>query len=310
MRRIVLILLLAISQIGAASPAPVIAPPEKVLRIPLVALLADPERFDGKLVTVDGFLNLKYEGDAIYQSRSDFDEMLTGNALWVDGPKFDEPRARRDLSGRNVSVTGRFDAEMHGHFGMYAGGLGATAIRVRLNRDQIRATMSPTYREGPWPLLILILLPSSVLLALALAVRRRQAASAPGAGLTASALLVASAIGIFSILRLWELPRLFPGLIDGGIPWAGPTVLAELVVGGLALSASMFFAARRNTFLCVVFATAQLIVPAINEVRAFHIFDVPLSIYSARDQDYRWRRTGPLPPEGRTAGPDWFGFPR
>jgi hypothetical protein len=309
MRRIFLILLLAITQMGAA-PAPVVAPREDAVRIPLVALLANPERFDGKLVTIEGFLNLEYEGDAIYQSRSDFDEMLTGNAIWVDGPKFEEPSARRDLSGRHVSLTGRFDADMRGHFSAYAGGLAATGIHIQLSRDQIGATMTPPYREGPWPLIILILLVSSVLLALALAVRRRRTAASPGAILTATALLVASAIGVFSILRLWELPVLIHGFIKLGPAWAAPPLLAELVVGALALCASVFFAVRRNMFLCVVFSAAQLIAPAVNEARAFALFDVPLSIYPARDSNYRWERKGPLPPEGRTAGPDWLGLPR
>ena len=309
MRRILLILLLAVTQISATA-APAAASREEAVRVPLVALLANPERFDGKFVTVEGFLNLEYEGDAIYQSRSDFDEMLTGNALWIDGPKHEEPRARHAVSGHYVSLTGMFDAEMHGHFDMYAGGLAATRIQVLLSRRQIQATMAPPQRMGPWPLLILILLSSSLPLGITLAVRRRRTAAKPGGILMVTSLLVASAIGIFSVLRLWELPMIISGMLRVGYGWAVPAALAELIVGVVALAASVFFAGRRNMFLCVMFAAIQLIVPAINEARTFSILDAPLSIYSATDQRDVWERKGPVPPEGRTAGPDWIGLPR
>lgn len=305
MRRIILILLIAMTQIGAA-PAPVVAPREQPVAVPLVALLANPDRFDGELVTVEGFLNLEYEGDALYLSQSDFDAMLFRNAVWVDGPKFEEPRARRILSGRHVALTGRFDADMHGHFGMFAGGLAASEIRVLLSRDQIRATMIPVYGELPWPLLILILLPSSLLLSIALAVRGRRTSANPGPILTACVLLVAGAVGVFSICRLWELPVLIPNLIRVGYGWAVPALLAEFVVGSLALIASVLFAVRRKMFLCVVFSAIQLIIPSIIEARAFHLLDAPFSIHSAKDENYRWRRTGPSPPADAVSGPDWI----
>ena len=310
MRRILLILLLAVTQIGAATPVPVEGTRERPAPVPLVALLANPDRFDGKFVTVEGFLNLEYEGDAIYQSRSDFDEMLTGNAIWVDGPKYEEPRARDAVSGHYVSLTGRFDAQMHGHLGMYAGGLSATRIHVMLSRDQLQATFAPPQRVGPWPLLILILLPSSLLLAITLAIRRKRTVAEPGAILGAASLLIASAVAIFSILRLWELPMMIPAMLRAGYGWAVPAALAELTVGVAAVVASAFFAARRNMFLCVVFAAVQLIVPAINEARTFWTLGVPPSIYPARDRNDHWERKGPLPPEGRTAGPDWLGLAR
>lgn len=305
MRRLLLLLLLAISQIGAA-PASAVAPVERPIAVPLVALLANPERFDGKLVAVEGFLNLEFEGDAIYSSRSDFDAMLLGNAIWVDGPKFEEPAARRALSGRHVDLTGRFDADMHGHFGMFAGGFVASDIQVRLTRDQIRATMVPVYGNLPWPLMILVLLPSSAALAIALAIQSRRSTVRPGALLTGSALLIAGAIGVFSICRLWDFPLMIPSLVKVGYGWMAPPLLVEFVIGAAALVASGLFAFRRNLLLCVVFASAQLIVPAIIEARAFRILEVPFSIYSAKDQNYRWKRTGPPPPEGRVSGPDWI----
>lgn len=300
MRRI-LLLLLAITQIGAA-PAPVETP----VSVPLVAVLANPERFDGKLVTVEGFLNLEFEGDAIYQSRSDFDAMLLRNAVWVDGPKFEEPAARRILSGRHVNLTGRFNARMHGHMGMFAGGFAASKIQVQQTRDQIRTTMFPGYENLPWPLLILILLPTSILMAAAVAIRRRRSTAKPGPFLTGAVLLVAGTIGVFSVCRLWDFPLMAHSLVKVGFGWMAPRLFVEFVVGAVALVASGLFAFRRNLFLCAVFAATQLIVPAIIEARAFQILEVPFSIYSAQEQNYRWRRSSPMPAANRTSGPDWI----
>lgn len=304
MRRLLLLLLLVITQIGAA-PAPAAPPVERPVAVPLVALLANPERFDGKVVAVEGFLILEFEGDAIYQSRADFDAALLGNAIWVEGPKFEEPAARRALGGRYVFLTGRFNARMHGHLGMFAGGLDATGIQVQLNRDQLRATLFPIYANLPWPLLILILLPTSTLLAIALAISRRSTAE-PGALLTGAAILIAVAIGVFSVCRLWDFPLMVPSLVKTGYGWLAPRLVAEFVVGAVALTASVFFALRQNFFLCVVFAAIQLVIPAIIEARAFQILEVPFSIYSAKDQNYRWKRSGPPPPANRTSGPDWI----
>lgn len=305
MRRVLLLLLLVLTQIGAA-PAPASTPVERPVSAPLVALLANPERFDGKLVAVEGFLNLEYEGDAIYQSRSDFDSMLLGNSIWVDGPKFEEPAARRALSGHYVSLTGRFDADMHGHFGMFAGGLAASHIQVQLSREQIRATMVPIYGPLPWPLLILILLPISALLAISVAIRSRRTTANPGALLTGSVLLIAGAIGVFSVCRLWDFPLMIPSLVKIGYGWMTPPLVVEFLVGAVALVASVLFGLRRNLLLCLVFAAMQLLVPAIIEARAFRILEVPFSIYSAKDQNYRWQRSGPPPAANRTSGPDWI----
>jgi hypothetical protein len=166
--------------------------------------------------------------------------------------------------------------------------------------------MIPVYGELPWPLLILILLPSTLLLFITLAFRGRRTPAKPGPLLTTCVLLVVSAVGVFSICRLWELPVLIPSLIRVGYGWAAPALAAEFVVGSVALIASALFAVRRNMLLCVVFSAVQLIVPAVIEVRAFHRLDVPFSIHSAKDQNHRWRRTGPPPPVDAVSGPDWI----
>ena len=52
----------------------------------MVQLLATPEKFDGKLVRVFGFLRLEFEGDALYFHREDDVQGLTRNGIWVVAP--------------------------------------------------------------------------------------------------------------------------------------------------------------------------------------------------------------------------------
>ena len=73
--------------------------------VSIVQLLATPEKFDGKLVRVIGFLCLAFEGDAVYLHREDFDHSLTQNALWVDVPeKRDETSAESTFCLRARSM--------------------------------------------------------------------------------------------------------------------------------------------------------------------------------------------------------------
>ena len=87
--------------------------------VSIVQLLATPERFDGKLVRVIGFLCLAFEGDAVYLHREDFDHGLTQNALWVQVPE--KPDA--SLSLNYVLIEGTFDAGDHGHMGLFGGAI-------------------------------------------------------------------------------------------------------------------------------------------------------------------------------------------
>lgn len=305
MRRL-LLLLFAITQIGAAPApadsapaprAPVIAPGEEPLFVPLVAVIANPERYDGKLVTVEGFLNLEFEGNAIYLSRSDFEASLTGNSVWVEGPKPEESAARRALRGHYVFLTGRYNATMNGHMGLHTGTFeDVSSIWVAWSRVQAHASIFRPYQDLPWPGLIVALLVLCGMAAVALrlrAVRNRE--SAPLAAI-AAVLAALGAVTAFSIVRLWAGGNFTYGALEGRyFSDAWPTAV-ELLVGLLCLPASWYFLARREYQLCMLCAVGQLVVPAAIEARGFYLFDVPVSIRSAQVNRYDWRRADPLLP--------------
>src|SRR5438105_15964932 len=52
--------------------------------VTLVRLIANPEKFDGKLIRVIGFLRLEFEGNVLYLHREDYENAILGDGIWVD----------------------------------------------------------------------------------------------------------------------------------------------------------------------------------------------------------------------------------
>src|SRR5437870_2929981 len=71
--------------------------------VSMVQLIATPEKFDGRFVHVFGFLNLEFEGDALYLHREDFVHGLDRNAVWVNQTEAME-RARNKLNRHYVLI--------------------------------------------------------------------------------------------------------------------------------------------------------------------------------------------------------------
>ena len=52
--------------------------------VSIIQLIATPEKFDGKFVSLIGFLCIAFEGDSIYLHREDLEKGIPRNGLWVD----------------------------------------------------------------------------------------------------------------------------------------------------------------------------------------------------------------------------------
>jgi hypothetical protein len=104
----------------AATLATFSAEPQSAEDVSMVQLIATPEKFDGKIIQVIGFLRLEFEGDALYLHREDFDHMILRNAIWVEFP---QGKDRDKLNGRYVFLQGTFRAKLHGHMDLFSGTL-------------------------------------------------------------------------------------------------------------------------------------------------------------------------------------------
>jgi hypothetical protein len=96
----------------------------------IVQLIANPSKYHGKLVRVIGFCRLEFEGNALFLHREDFEQGLTKNGVWLD-IGWPVPENYRSLSDGYVLVEAVFDAEEHGHMGLFSGELKKV---TRMNR--------------------------------------------------------------------------------------------------------------------------------------------------------------------------------
>ena len=96
-------------------------PDEMVPEVSLIQLIANPAIYDNKRIRIIGFLDLQFEGNAIYLHREDFYHAISKNALWIALPKDITRQQIKLINDHYVICTGRFKADDHGHMGMFSG---------------------------------------------------------------------------------------------------------------------------------------------------------------------------------------------
>lgn len=115
--------------------------------VSIVNLIATPERYDGKVVRVDGVVILEFEGNAIYMTKADAENHISKNSIWLDldyskfGIPEKEPsdpeqlkqavsKAKRlkNMSGKYALIEGVFDKNSRGHLGLCSGSIKVTRI--------------------------------------------------------------------------------------------------------------------------------------------------------------------------------------
>jgi hypothetical protein len=90
---------------------------QNAVSVSLVTLIANPDRYEGKVVRVVGFVQLEFEGNAIYLHEEDFRRAISDNGLWLDVPK----NFRGYQAGSYAIVEGIFTSRQRGHMGMFSG---------------------------------------------------------------------------------------------------------------------------------------------------------------------------------------------
>lgn len=88
----------------------------------LLAVLADPDEFDGKLVSVYGALHLELEGDMLCLNRESIRFLAAQNCLWVrlaEGSVADSYDEIARWNGHYALVAGKINASDRGHFGLF-----------------------------------------------------------------------------------------------------------------------------------------------------------------------------------------------
>lgn len=79
--------------------------PEGPPRVPLVALIANPERYDGTVIEVSAWGVLEFEGAALYLSPSDHQYLVAEAGVWLE---VSEESRFPDNTRGYLAVRGRF----------------------------------------------------------------------------------------------------------------------------------------------------------------------------------------------------------
>lgn len=87
--------------------------------ISVVQLLAQPDRFDGKLIRTIGYASFSFEETALFLTELDAKHKVYTNGLWLDTSKLSSELLHEGY----VLVEGTFDAKDRGHLGSWAGSI-------------------------------------------------------------------------------------------------------------------------------------------------------------------------------------------
>ena len=96
---------------------------QKTIQVSIIALIANPEKYDGKRVQVIGVGYLEFESNAVYISRDDA-EYVNKNGLWVDPSELTIPyEDAQKYNGKYVLIEGTFDKNNLGHLNLWSGAI-------------------------------------------------------------------------------------------------------------------------------------------------------------------------------------------
>ncbi len=104
---------------------------KEFVTVSLVSLISTPEKYQGKLVRVNGYLHYRFEDNALYLSKDDGTYLIGKNSVWLHFSEdvkvqtsFNKGNpALTDLNDKYVLVEGRFNKNDKGHLGAHSGAL-------------------------------------------------------------------------------------------------------------------------------------------------------------------------------------------
>ena len=95
--------------------------PGEALDVSIIQLISNPEKYDGKIIYVEGFIKIEFEGTALYLHQQDFEHRISKNAIWLNISREDLYGLINECSEKYGSIIGLFKSEPKGHFGMFSG---------------------------------------------------------------------------------------------------------------------------------------------------------------------------------------------
>ncbi len=94
--------------------------------VSIINLIAQPEKYHGRLVRVIGVSFIEFESNGLYLSKEHLINRVTKNALWMSLDWESIGKTEKELSeynGQYILVEGIFDKEDLGHMGLKSGAI-------------------------------------------------------------------------------------------------------------------------------------------------------------------------------------------
>jgi hypothetical protein len=107
-------------QDGSTNPTEILL--DRPIDVSLIQLIANPSPWHDRFVRVIGFLEVEFEGTALYVNKEDWKAGNSKNGIWVDFSLSDLGKYKR-LGQHFVIMEGVFDATSYGHMGLFSGSL-------------------------------------------------------------------------------------------------------------------------------------------------------------------------------------------
>jgi hypothetical protein len=104
--------------------------------VSMIELIANNEKYNGKLVQVSGFISISFEDDALYLDSDAYAHLFTEDALWIN---FDEKERGNfeSVNRRYGYIIGLFrHNECNGHLCLYAGQLESARVGVTFTQTR------------------------------------------------------------------------------------------------------------------------------------------------------------------------------
>lgn len=94
----------------------------QIIDVSMIQLIANPKEYQGYKVRLHGYLDLQFEGDALYFHKDDYEQSMSKNALWISGRGEENWNDVMKCNNHYVLIEGTFST-MTGHMGMRSGSL-------------------------------------------------------------------------------------------------------------------------------------------------------------------------------------------
>lgn len=98
---------------------------EKPIKVTLKKLSKNPEKYHGKVVSVTGFIIMKYEGTAVFKNEKEYlnRKNKKNSKYWLMISTKDLYKLEEECTHKYATITGQFNSTFKGHFEMYNGSI-------------------------------------------------------------------------------------------------------------------------------------------------------------------------------------------